>query len=251
MSESKQMNSDIEISVILPIFNEEGNIEPLIGEIRAALAPVTPHFEIIGVDDGSTDGSLAVLHSLQRQDPRVVVYAHRRNFGQSAAQATGILYACGAVIVTLDADRQNDPADIPRLLQALADTDCVCGVRQKRHDNWMRRVASRIGNGFRNWLTGDRIRDSGCTLRAMRREVLREIPMFNGMHRFLPTLLRFQGRRVLELQVNHRPRVWGKSKYGILQRGVRGLFDCLAIRWWKWRAFPQDRCHPQQADSEK
>ena len=235
-------NGLVEISVILPIYNEEGNIEPLVHEIVQALEPLGKSFEIICVDDGSKDHGLEVMVSLRQKDPRIVVLSHRRNFGQSAAQATGFRYAQGRIFATLDADRQNDPADLPKLIEQLANADCVCGVRRKRQDNWLRKVASRIGNGFRNWLTGDRIRDSGCTLRVIKREALTEIPMFNGMHRFLPTLLRFQGRQVVELEVNHRPRVWGVSKYGIIKRAMRGLLDCLAIRWWKWRCFAQERC---------
>jgi glycosyltransferase involved in cell wall biosynthesis len=237
-----QTNFKETISVILPIFNEEGNMEPLIGEIIQALEPISPSFEVVCVDDCSTDRTIEVLRSLNQKDSRVVVLSHSRNFGQSAAQATGFRYAKGGIFITMDADRQNDPADIPTLLQAFVDTDCVCGIRRKRQDNRLRKIASKIGNGFRNWLTGDRIRDSGCTFRVMRRECLLEIPMFNGMHRFLPTLLRFQGRRVAEVEIGHRPRVWGKSKYGILNRAFRGLLDCMAIRWWKWRCFPQDRC---------
>lgn len=235
--ETKQLD----ISVVLPMLNEEGNIEPLLQEITQVLEKLRLTFEIICVDDGSSDGSAVVLKTLQGKDARVVPVYHRSNFGQSAAQATGFGCARGQVIVTMDADRQNDPADMPRLLEALTDVDCVCGIRQKRHDSWRRKVASRIGNTVRDWLTGDHVQDSGCTLRAIRSACLREIPVFNGMHRFLPTLLRFQGRLVREIPVNHRARVWGYSKYGILSRGIRGLFDCLAVRWWKWRAVPQQR----------
>lgn len=233
-----------EISVILPIYNEQGNLEPLIAEIIQALESLHTPFEILGVDDGSSDGSVEKLKELASRDPRITAVCHRRNFGQSAAQATGFLHAKGQWVMTLDADGQNNPADLPKMLELLKkdNYDCVCGVRTKRQDNWVRRMSSKVANSIRNWLTGDQIRDAGCTLRVIRKDALVEIPMFNGMHRFLPTLLRYKGKRVLEMVVDHRPRTWGQTKYGIGNRAWRGLIDCLAMRWWKKRCFPVDRC---------
>jgi len=142
----------------------------------------------------------------------------------------------------MDADQQNDPADIPALLGALdADTAAVCGVRRKHEDSFMRRVSSRIANGFRNAITGDRITDAGCTFRALRRNALRELPVFNGLHRFLPTILRLQGCKAKELPVNHRPRTRGTAKYGVANRMWRGIRDCFAMRWYRARCLPAQR----------
>lgn len=168
---------------------------------------------------------------------------HRVNSGESAAQATGFHHARGEVVITMDADLQHDPRDIPRLLDVLGEgVAAACGVRGKREDGWVRRLSSRVANGFRNLVTGDRISDAGCTFRAIRREALREIPVFNGMHRFLPSILRFQGFLVLELPVAHRPRFKGQSKYGIGNRVWRGVVDCLAMRWYRRRCVPGRRC---------
>ncbi len=150
----------------------------------------------------------------------------------------------GSVIITIDGDQQNDPADIPALLKALESADAVCGVRRKREDDWVKRISSRVANRFRNRVTGDTISDAGCTFRALKADTLREIPVFNGMHRFLPTLLRLQGYKVVEILVNHRPRTRGESKYGIGNRMFRGLIDCFAIRWWRRRCVPANRAFP-------
>lgn len=232
-------------SVVLPVYNEAGNMKDLITGIVAALGPTGHAFEIITVDDTSTDGSLDVLNALAASDARVRVLAHVKNCGQSAALATGLRHARGDIVITLDADGQNDPADIPVLCRALTnDVDAVCGVRQKRRDTWVRRASSRIANGFRNWITGDRLADAGCGFRVIRRDALADLPVFNGLHRFLPTLLRYQGFRVVEVPVNHHPRTWGTSKYGIGNRMFRGIYDCLAMRWWRRRAVPGRRLKP-------
>jgi hypothetical protein len=142
----------------------------------------------------------------------------------------------------MDADQQNDPHDIPEMLKLLQnDTAAVCGIRRTREDDWVRRASSRIANRFRNVVTGDVVGDAGCTFRALRRDALKEVPVFNGMHRFLPTLLRFQGYRVVEIPVNHRPRTRGQSKYGIGNRAWRGIVDCFAMRWYRARCVRGDR----------
>ena len=221
----------IACSVILPVYNERENIEPLIRELSGALAARGAAFEILAVDDCSTDGSWEILRELAASLHDVRPIRHRRNAGQSAAMATGWSQARGELIITLDADGQNDPADLPELLDALTDdVDAVCGVRVGRQDSAVRKLSSRIANRFRNWITGDTIQDAGCTFRVIRAAALREIPVFNGVHRFLPTLLRYQGYRVKELPIRHRPRVWGDSKYGIRNRFWRGLVDCVAMR---------------------
>lgn len=231
-----------ELSVVLPIFNEEGNLRPLIDEIEAVLRPLGRSFEVIAVDDRSTDGSLAVLRKEAESRPWLRIVRHRINQGQSAAFATGFHAAQGAVVVTLDADGQNDPHDLPRLLAALqGEVALVCGVRAKRQDSWSKRFSSRIANRFRSALLGDHVTDAGCCFRVVRRSALREVPAFNGMHRFLATILRFQGFTVVELPVNHRPRVSGVSKYGVGNRLWRGLRDTLAMRWFKQRCLRGDR----------
>ncbi len=231
----------VELSVVLPCFNEEDCVEALTEEIRAAVAPLGRTFEILYVDDASTDGTGAVLARLAAADPRVRVVRHTVNAGESAATATGFAHARGDVVVTMDSDQQNDPADIPALLKLLDGADCVCGVRRRRRDTWLRRISSKVGNGFRNAVTGVRVSDAGCTYRAIRRDALREIPVFNGMHRFLPTILVHQGFRFVETEVNHRPRTTGRSKYGVHNRLWRGISDCFAMRWYRRRAVPARR----------
>jgi dolichol-phosphate mannosyltransferase len=234
------------ISVIIPVYNEEQNLDPLLGELEGILKTVGQPFEVICVDDKSTDGSLAVLRRLKEQKSYLRIVRHNINSGESAAGATGFAAAKGDIIITMDADQQNDPADIPGMLERLGpDVAAVCGVRRRRQDDWIRRLSSRIANGFRNWVTGDQIADAGCTFRALRRESLRELPVFNGLHRFLPTILRFQGYTVVEMEVNHRPRTRGQSKYGVHNRLWRGLRDCCAMRWYHARALPGRRMEPE------
>lgn len=227
----------VDISVVAPVFNEEGNLEKLTEEIDAAIRPLGRSHEIIFVDDKSTDSSLDVLRKLKQTHPHVRILRHGINSGESASSLTGMAHAHGGIIITIDADLQNDPADIPLLLEHLADdVAAVCGVRRKREDDWVKRLSSRTANAFRNTVTGDRIADAGCTYRAIRRDALRDIPVFNGLHRFLPTLLRMQGFKVVEVRVNHRPRTAGVSKYGVGNRTWRGLVDCMAMRWFRKRS---------------
>lgn len=233
----------IKFSVILPVFNERDNLEPLIHEIARALALCSEErFEIICVDDSSSDGSPQRVLELSATRPYVHLLQHARHFGQSAALAAGFARANGEIIITLDADGQNDPADLPKLLEALTPgVDAVCGVRQNRQDTFVRRISSRTANYFRDLITGDQFKDSGCNFRTIRKHALADIPVFNGLHRFLPSLLRFQGYQVIEVPIHHRPRIWGTSKYGIHNRLWRGLVDCFAMRWWKKRALPARR----------
>lgn len=237
------MNDVVELSIVIPIYNEEENIQPLLDELFSILKKVNRQFEIICVDDKSTDNSLYVLKNMQKKYPQLRVIRHKFNCGESAAEATGFAVAKGDIIITIDGDQQNDPADIPNLLEALKDADAVCGVRRKREDNFVKRISSRIANSFRNWITGDNIKDAGCTFRALRANVLKELPVFNGMHRFLPTMLRFQGYIVKEVYVNHRPRIRGKSKYGIGNRMFRGIIDCVVMRWFRRRCIYGNRIY--------
>jgi dolichol-phosphate mannosyltransferase len=233
--------SEVELSVVIPIYNEEENIAPLLEELFPVLRGTGKTFEVLCVDDASTDSSLSVLKEQQKKYAELRIVRHNINSGESAAGASGFANAEGGVIVTIDGDQQNDPADIPALLRTLEGADAVCGVRRKREDDWVKRISSRVANRFRNRVTGDKISDAGCTFRALKADTLREIPVFNGMHRFLPTLLRLQGYKVVEILVNHRPRTRGKSKYGIGNRMFRGLIDCFAIRWWRRRCVPANR----------
>jgi glycosyltransferase involved in cell wall biosynthesis len=242
-------DAGVDISIVLPCFNEEACVEALTDEIVGVLTKLGRPFEILYVNDASTDGTLAVLQKIQAREPRVRVLEHSVNSGESAGMATGFHHARGAVVVTMDSDQQNDPADIPRFLEALADgVHCVAGVRKKKRaqgDTWVRRVSSKIGNGWRNALTGVHVSDAGCTYRAIRREAIVDVPVFNGMHRFLPTLLTYQGWRFVEIDVNHRPRTTGYSKYGIGNRLWRGIADCFAMRWWRKRAVRGARVRPE------
>jgi dolichol-phosphate mannosyltransferase len=227
--------SSPEVSVVIPVYNEEENLPILAAELHGTLRPLKRSYEVLFVDDGSIDRSPEILARLQREDPAVRVIRLKRNAGQSAALEAGFRFARGAVVVTLDADLQNDPADIPALLAKIGPYDVVCGVRAQRQDSWMRKASSRIANGVRNRWTRESITDVGCTLKAYRVEFLRRIPMFTGMHRFLPTLLRMEGARVTEMPVHHRPRLHGTPKYNIRNRIWRALVDLFAVRWMQRR----------------
>jgi glycosyltransferase involved in cell wall biosynthesis len=224
-----------DISLVIPVYNEEENLPILAAEIRAAMEPAGRSYEVIYVDDGSTDESPAILRRLAAEDPRTRIVHQRRNSGQSAALDAGFRFARGGIVVTLDADLQNDPADIPRLLEPMDRFDVVSGVRANRQDTWVRKASSRIANRIRNKVTHESVTDVGCTLRAARIEYLRHIPVFNGMHRFLPTLLRMEGASVTEVPVNHRPRLHGQPKYGIRNRIWRALGDLFGVRWLQTR----------------
>ncbi len=232
----------IEVSVIVPALDEAENLSPLLLEIVKVFEGLPHSYEVIFVDDGSTDETPQVLKTLALEHPVLRSVAHTRTCGQSAALATGFRIARGEILISMDGDQQNDPADIPAFLEALtADIDCVGGVRTVRQDDWNRKLSSMLANRFRDWITGDQVSDAGCTFRSIRRSVLDEIPIFDGMHRFLPTLLRIQGYRVVEIPINHRPRTRGHSKYGINDRLWRGIRDCFAIRWYRARAIEADR----------
>ncbi len=228
------------LSIVIPVFDEQDSVALLQREIVAAIEASGESAELIWVDDGSRDASQTRLIELAANDARVRVLALDANHGQSAALAAGFAAARGDWVVTLDADLQNDPADIPRLLAHREGVDCVNGVRIKRNDSLLRRVSSRIANLIRNWITGDADTDVGCSLRVMRRELLVGVRPFRGMHRFLPTLLRLEGARTVEVPVAHRPRRHGSSKYGLNNRLWAGLADLWAVRWMQRRALRYD-----------
>lgn len=232
----------LDLTVIAPSYNEQDCLPELVLAIQLALETTSHSYEIILVDDASTDRTADVIGKLQQDHPEVRGIYHRINCGQSAALASGFREAQGRIIVTLDADMQNPPREIPRLVGLLTDDyDAVCGVRTTRNDSPVRRIASKIANGYRDWITGIPVRDAGCNLRVMRRESIREIPVFNGMHRFVTTILKLQGARVLETEIAHDSRLAGSSKYGIGNRLWRGVEDCFAMRWYRKRCFPAQR----------
>jgi glycosyltransferase involved in cell wall biosynthesis len=226
-----------DVSIVIPVYDERDNLEPLVAEIAAAMAGGGRPYEVVAVDDGSTDGSLEALKALKRTHPELHIVSFAANAGQTAAFAAGFRAARGAVIVTMDADGQNDPADVPALLEALerGAATAVAGYRVRRHDSAWKRVQSRIANGVRNRLNHETIRDTGCSLKAFRAEALRELPLFTGMHRFLPTLVRMRGGTVTEVPVRHRPRRSGRTKYGMWNRVFRSLADAFAVRWMQRR----------------
>ena len=224
----------VDLSLVAPVFDEEGNLERLHGRVRDVFGERT-RWELILVDDGSRDSSPRVIRELAARDPRVVGAFFARNCGQTAATATGIQLARAGVIATLDADLQNDPGDLPAMIALLAGHDAVVGYRTKRRDDLVKRSSSRIANGIRNWISADRIRDTGCSLKVFRAEAIQAIPLFEGMHRFLPTLLRYHGFSVIEHPVGHHPRTAGASKYGVSNRAWRALKDLFAVRWMRRR----------------
>ena len=225
----------IEISAVIPIFNEEENLPILVPQVIQVLNQIGKRYEIVLVDDGSKDQSRRILQEMATRHPQMRILIFRENCGLSAALVAGMREARGKIIVTLDSDLQNDPADIPRLLRHLEQYDMATGWRQKREDPWLKRIASRVANSVRNRLSGEQIHDSACTLRVFRKECVEHLPVFNGMHRFLSTLVKMDGFRIIEVPVAHHPRRYGKSKYNIRNRMWRGLIDLLAVRWMKRR----------------
>jgi glycosyltransferase involved in cell wall biosynthesis len=226
----------LDVSVVLPIFEEKENLRPLLEEIEGALGEAGLRFEVIAVDDGSRDGSRELLEALTKEKPHLKVVVFRRNCGQAAAFDAGFRHATGRRVVTMDADRQNDPKDIPKLLAKLDEGfDVVTGWRRDRKDGiFLRKIPSKIANAFIRWVTGTRIHDLGCSLKVYEREITDEIRLYGEMHRFLVPLAESQGARVTELEVNHRARVAGVSKYGI-SRTVKVLLDLLTV--WFLRRF--------------
>jgi glycosyltransferase involved in cell wall biosynthesis len=222
----------VDLSIVVPIYNEEDNIADLHGSIRGALAATDLDYELILVDDGSSDGSFPLLKELAAKDNRVKVIRFRRNFGQTAAMAAGFDAACGEVVVPMDGDLQNDPSDIPRLLTKIHEGyDVVSGWRKDRRDTFInRKLPSIIANGMISRMTGVHLHDYGCTIKAYRREVLDGINLYGEMHRFVPALASQVGAKVAELPVKHHPRLHGTSKYGI-SRTMRVVLDLMTVKF--------------------
>jgi dolichol-phosphate mannosyltransferase len=219
------------ISYVIPVFNEEENLAKLHAEISRVAGTLPYPYQVLFVDDCSTDGSLEVIRDLAAAHPEVAYVAFARNAGQSAALYAGFQHASGDVVVTMDADLQNDPADIPKMLEYYGEYDMVNGWRHDRRDTLSKKIGSKIGNFVRNRLTWESIHDTGCSLKVMNAAMLKRIKIFKGLHRFLPTLMRLEGARVVEVKVGHRPRLHGVSKYTNLRRGIEGLYDVIAVRW--------------------
>lgn len=231
---------DPDLSIIIPVYNEEGNIDPLYQELKEVLVSLHRPHEIVFIDDGSTDTSFSLIHTIHLCDPAVKIIKFRKNFGQSAAMKAGFDYAKGQIIVTMDADLQNDPHDIPSLLERLEreDFDVVCGWRHMRNDPLLKRIFSKISNWIRTLLTGESIHDSGCTLRAYTRNSVAGIELYGEHHRYIPALVLWKGYRVGEIETNHRERRFGQTKYS-WQRLAKGFLDLIVITFWqKYSARP-------------
>jgi glycosyltransferase involved in cell wall biosynthesis len=222
----------MELSIVIPLYNEEENIGPLIHEIKSVLACLGKTCEIVAVDDGSKDGTFTDLRRLHCIEPCLKVVRLKRNFGQTAALAAGLAYAQGEIIVLMDGDGQNDPADIPALLQKVEEgNDLVVGWRFNRQDSFLnRRLPSMIANRLISWTTKVKLHDYGCTLKAMRKDVAKSLRLYGEMHRFIPAIADERGAQIAELQVNHRPRLRGKSKYGV-SRTLRVVLDLLTVKF--------------------
>ena len=227
-----QPQSGFSLSVILPVFNEVANIEAVYSELALAIEQIPGNKQIIFVDDGSSDGTSDLLTKIAERDYQVVVITFRRNFGQTAAMVAGFDYSKGDIVVTMDADLQNDPNDIPSLIEKMEEGyDLVAGWRFDRKDGFvLRRLPSMLANHLISWTTDVKLHDYGCTLKAFRKEVIKSIDLYGEMHRFIPAIASWMGIRLTELKVNHRPRIAGSSKYGI-SRTVRVVLDLITVKY--------------------
>lgn len=225
----------IQYSVVIPLKNEEDNITDLIKELEPVMVSLKKPWELICVDDGSTDQTLSILNDLLSYKPYLRLLIFKKNYGQSSAFDAGFKTAKGEYVITLDGDRQNDPADIPRLVNAINNHDLVCGARINRKDPWSKKITSLIANFVRRNICDDGVSDTGCSLKVYRTSALRKIKMYNGMHRFLPALFKIEGLRVVEVPVNHRERTKGQTKYNFFNRSFNTIADLVAVRWMKKR----------------
>ena len=221
-------------SVVIPIYNEEGNINELVGELMPVMQALNEPFEIILVDDGSTDSSVKIIEDLNQKLSCINPIIFAKNYGQTSAFDAGFKAATGEYIITMDGDRQNDPKDIPKLL-AVKEFDLVCGIRTKREDTYIKKLTSKLANKFRNYLCEDDTKDTGCSLKIFRSEAIRSIKLFDGLHRHFPILFKIEGYKVTEVPVNHRPRREGVSKYNFFNRSFNTISDLLAVYWMKKR----------------
>ena len=219
------------LSVVIPLYNEEENVLELHSRLKAVLGQAGVSYEVIYIDDGSTDSTFSILEKVQAEDKGVVVLSFRRNFGQTAAFAAGFDYAKGDIIVTMDGDLQNDPADIPRLLEAMKDNDIVSGWRRDRKDPFLsRKLPSVIANWLISKVTGVSLHDYGCSLKAYRSEVVKNLKLYGDMHRFIPAVAKWYGVKIAEIETTHHPRLRGQSKYGI-SRTVKVMLDLITVKF--------------------
>lgn len=242
------MNEKKNVTIVVPVFNEEENLSILFEEIDRAMSRFDGEWDVLFVNDCSTDTSMEVIRGLAAKSEHVHYLSFAENRGQSAAFVAGFEAARGYAVVTIDADLQNDPADIPAMLTQffVQDADMVIGWRQKRQDTWVKRYSSKFANAVRNWWTRETVRDTGCSLKVMRTDLVRKFPYFKNMHRYLPTLMRMVGgTRIEEVPVNHRHRIHGESKYGTWDRAKAGIYDLIGVRWL------QDRNINYTIDEEK
>ena len=225
------MQKLIRYTVVVPLKNEEENIQDLIEELKPIMQGLNEPWELICIDDGSSDNTLNILKALSviHSELRTIVFD--KNYGQSSAFDAGFKSAQGEFIITMDGDRQNDPADIPKLVAAASDVDLVCGSRVNRRDPWVKKITSKIANAVRSRVCHDSIQDTGCSLKVYRASAAKKVKMFNGMHRFLPALFLMEGFHIKEIPVNHRERVKGKTKYNFFNRSFNTISDMLAVRW--------------------
>ena len=234
------MPEPVTLSVVAPCHNEADNLIPFVTAIQAALEPLKIPYEIVLTDDRSTDNSWQILQNLGAKDPRIRAVRLAKNSGQSAAIWAAIKAASGRYVATLDADLQNDPADLPQFLAAVKDFDCVCGNRKANRakgDSIIRQLSSGIANGIRNWMTQETVTDSACGYRMFRRECADNLKFFKGMHRFMPTLFKIEGYTITEIPVRHHARAAGVSHYGVWNRAFAALYDLFAVRWMQKRMF--------------
>ncbi|PLX68328.1 MAG: glycosyltransferase [Denitrovibrio sp.] len=223
------------ISYVIPVFDEEENIVTLYNEIEKVSSVIGADHEILFVDDCSRDKSLSIIKELSEKDPKVKFIAFEKNTGQSAALFAGFQAACGDVIITMDADLQNDPGDLPEMFKFYGEYDMVNGWRFERKDTFAKRFASKFGNKIRNAVINEDIHDTGCSLKIMRASMLKRIKIYKGLHRFLPAMMRIEGAKVKEVKVNHRPRIHGVSKYTNLKRAKEAFYDLICVRWMQKR----------------
>lgn len=224
----------VELSVVIPVYNEEDNVVPCYKETVNAIGPLNIEYEIIFVDDGSSDSTFETLKMLSKNDSHLKVIKLRKNFGQSAALKAGIDYASGVMIATMDGDLQNDPADIPQMMELLKKEDCdvVCGWRYNRKDTFSKKIVSKFANFLRKNITGEMIHDSGCTLRAYISESAKSLELYGELHRYIPAMLSWKGYKIIEMKTNHRERKHGKTKYN-WKRLIKGYLDLLLVSFWQ------------------
>ncbi|NGX58037.1 MAG: Undecaprenyl-phosphate 4-deoxy-4-formamido-L-arabinose transferase [Chlamydiae bacterium] len=222
-------------SMIIPLKDEESNIEDLVQELEPVMHSLNEPWELICVDDGSTDKTLSILQDLKKTRPLMRILSFTQNFGQSSAFDAGFKAAEGEFVITMDGDRQNDPHDIPKLIQTIQNFDMVCGQRVNRKDPWNKKIISSVANSIRSRVCEDGVSDTGCSLKLYRTECLQKIPLYEGMHRFLPALFLIHGFKITQVPVNHRKRVKGKTKYNLFNRSFNTIIDMWAVRWMKKR----------------